>query len=382
MNYDIIVVGAGPVGCYTAKLIAEKGFSVALIEEHPEIGYPVHCTGLVSSRVVELTNSKKAVIKEFRSAKIHSATKELFIEAPKSRAFVLDRARFDKLLAKGALDKGVDLLLHTKVINAERMHDGTASVKILKDGKKEDLKCNILIGADGANSTVAKAFLLSRAKELLCGINAEIAFDKEQDYIDIFVTKNLAPNFFAWLIPLNSFAKIGLCTRTNTYLCFKKFLKLLNSEKLISFNAGIIPFGLAKKTYTDNVMLVGNAACHVKPLSGGGIYTGLVSAQHCAKVAISALEKGDYSAKVLKEYQKLWHSELGRELKLGLLARNVFKRLADKDFDSILANLNNSKTLALILEYGDLDYHSKIMKALLQAPQVTMLRYLLKGFFR
>ncbi|MDI6887617.1 MAG: NAD(P)/FAD-dependent oxidoreductase [Candidatus Thermoplasmatota archaeon] len=383
MSYDVAIVGASAIGCYTAKLIAEKGFSVILLEEHCEIGYPVQCAGLVSPRVIEITNAKRAILKEFKSAKIRSSNEELFVEAKDTKAVAIDRAKFDKILAKEALNKGVELLLGAKAISAKRISDRSKIyVQFLKDGKEDTLECNIFVGADGANSVVAKAFQLSRPKELLSGISAEIVFEREQDYIDIFVARNLAPDFFAWVIPLNGVAKIGLCARANTYRYFKKFLDLLNSKKLISFNAGIIPLGLAERTYTDNVMLVGNSACQVKPLSGGGIYTGLVSAQCCAEVATQALEKGCYNAKVLKEYQRLWRSELYKELKMGLIARAFFKQLKDRDFDRILSKLNNDRTLALVSEYGDIDYHSKVIKALFRSPQTaSLLMPLLKDLF-
>jgi flavin-dependent dehydrogenase len=121
-----------------------------------------------------------------------------------------------------------------------------------------------------------------------------------------------------------------------------------------------------KKTYASNVLVVGDAAAQVKPTSGGGIYTGLLCANHCSTVAIEALQKNNYTFQFLKKYHKLWSADIGRELYLGMKFRKVYKRLTDKQIDKYIEKFQNPKIKEIISKYGDIDYPSKLVKPLLK----------------
>ena len=142
-----------------------------------------------------------------------------------------------------------------------------------------------------------------------------------------------------------------------------KFFENITIEKYIG---GVIPLGFLKKTYTSNVMVVGDAAAQVKPTSGGGIYTGLLSASHCAKVAVDALQKNNFSPQFLKKYHKLWYSDLGMEFFLGLKFRKIYKNLTDAQMDKYIKKFKNPKIAEIISEYGDIDYPSKLVAPLLK----------------
>ena len=122
------------------------------------------------------------------------------------------------------------------------------------------------------------------------------------------------------------------------------------------------------------MMLVGDAAAQVKPSSGGGIYTGLLCASHCVSVGLDALEKNDFSQNVLERYHKLWTSDIGRELYLGMKFRSIFKRLSDEQLDKYIQKFQNPKITDIISEYGDIDCPSKLVKPLLKkAPSLLKL---------
>jgi flavin-dependent dehydrogenase len=104
----------------------------------------------------------------------------------------------------------------------------------------------------------------------------------------------------------------------------------------------------------------------VKPTSGGGIYPGLVCANFCSSVAIEALEKNNFSSQLLKNYHKLFTKEIGRELKMGMKFRSIFKRLSDKQFDKYITRFQNPKIVEIINNYGDIDYPSILVKHLIK----------------
>lgn len=153
---------------------------------------------------------------------------------------------------------------------------------------------------------------------------------------------------------------------------FSNFFKNKNSSpflenaEIIKHIGGVIPLGILKRTHDSNVMLVGDAAAQVKPTSGGGIYTGLLCANHCSNAALDALKKNNFTSKFLKNYHKLWFSDIGRELNLGMKFRRIFKSLSDKQFDKYIEKFNDPKITEIISKYGDIDYPSKLVKPLLK----------------
>ncbi len=387
-KYDVGIVGGGPIGGYIAGKIAEKKFKVAIFEKNKEIGKSLNCAGLVTPRIFDFLNIKKEKIiqNQMIGANIHSPSDNILtIGEDKVHALVIDRCIFDKEIINKSKDNGADLFVNNNVLSVQK----TANDIELKTSQEKDFKCKLLIGADGPFSKIRDRFAFPEPLEFLRGIGAEIInTELDSNFVEIFVGNNIAPGFFAWIIPTNKAgteARIGLCVSGDeTYspkYYFKKFLKqkntlkFLDNSKIIKHIGGIIPLGALKKTFQSNIMIVGDAAAQVKPTSGGGIYTGLLCARHCANIAIDSLEKKDFSSNMLKKYHKLWTSEIGHELNWGFKLRRIFKNLTDKQLDKYIVKFNNPEIVKIISKYGDIDYPSKLIKPLIKkAP--TLLRIL------
>ena len=413
-EYDVLVIGAGPAGLKTANAISEQGYSVVVIEEHPSIGWPVQCSGLVTPRVkhIENINDDKIILSEIFGATIYSATgKKLELTSKSPKAIVLDRLYFDRYLGKLAVKSGVELHLNTVFVNAKRENKKiiseirtTESNPLNRDWKKIKIKSKILVGADGPFSRVATVFGFSAVKEKIPGLeiettNGKVAHANNKRNVSIYLGNEYAPGFFGWTIPTDTRVKIGLCTVSEAPHKVKYYFQKLfthpgftcNSQpttnylrQATQYISGTIPIGYREKTVTDNVLLVGDAAGQVKPLSGGGIYTSLVCAQYCAETVIEALEKKDYSYQLLKNYENKWHKKFGYEFKRALRLRKIFKNLRDKDIDRIITYLNNEKKLlAMVSKIGDIDYPGKTIFTLLRVfPKAARFIYpLIKSFF-
>jgi len=378
-SYDAAVIGGGPIGGQVAKKIAEKGFNVAIFEEHKTIGEPLKCAGLVSSRVFDFCSfSKEKIIQnQIKGAHIHSPSGDILtIGGDKVHAYVIDRTKFDHKIIKSAEEKGAELYLENKVLSTQK-HNNYIE---LTTAQKHDIQCKILIGADGPHSKIRDRFSLPTPKEILKGIGVEVInISLDPDYVEIFVGKHIAPGFFSWVIPTNkegSEARIGLCISPEikeppryfleNILKNKHNLKLFNEIKIIKKTGGAIPLGSLKRTYDDNLLLVGDAAAQVKPTSGGGIYTGLLCANQCSTVASEALEIDNFSSTFLSKYHKLWSSEIGRELFLGMKFRKIFKKLNDEQINKYVKKFQNQKIIDTISNHGDIDYPSKLVKPLLK----------------
>jgi geranylgeranyl reductase family protein len=393
IEYDVAVVGGGPIGGYIAGEIAKKKFKVSIFEKNKEIGVPVNCAGLITPRVFEIIDiDKKNVIQnKIKGARIHSPLGNILtIGGDKLHALVINRSKFDKEIIKKSKKYGVEVFLDENVLSAQKIEDHIE----LKTSKNHDIKCDLLIGADGPYSKIRDRFAFPEPNEYLRGIGAEIVdTNLDPDFVEIFVGRNIAPGFFAWIIPTDKNgknARIGLCINKNAAFSPKEYFKnfienkytseFLKNTSIAGYIGGIIPLGVLKKTYESNVLVVGDAAAQVKPTSGGGVYTGLLCASHCSNVSIDALQNNNFSAQYLKRYQKLWNADIGRELNLGMKFRNIYKNFSDNQMDSYIKRFSNPKITEIITKYGDIDYPSKLVKPLLK--KIPTLLKLLPSFIK
>lgn len=378
-QYDVAVIGGGPIGGHIAKEFSGGGATVALFEEHKEIGMPLKCAGLVTSKVFDFLDflEQHVIENKVKGAHIHSPSGNvLTIGGDRVHALVIDRVQFDKEIIKTAKDSGTDLFLGNKITSFQKKKQNIE----LTTSQDSQITCSLLIGADGPHSKTREIFGLSQPTEMLKGIGAEITnTDLDPDFVEIFIGNDVAPGFFAWIIPTNdqgTTARVGLCTRPDAphppkyyfsnLFTYKHALPFLDGTHILQKTGGAVPLGVLKKTCAPNMMLVGDAAAQVKPSSGGGIYTGLLCAKHCVSVGLDALEKNDFSQNVLERYHKLWTSDIGRELYLGMKFRSIFKRLSDEQLDKYIQKFQNPKITDIISEYGDIDYPSKLVKPLLK----------------
>jgi len=378
-EYDVAAVGGGPIGGHVAKKTASQGFKVAIFEEHKQIGTPLKCAGLVTSRVFEFLDIPRELVVQntVKGTHIHSPSGHtLTIGGDKVHALVIDRPMFDKEIIKTSQDKGAELFLENKVLSAKKHGDHIE----LKTSQNNDIRCKLLIGADGPYSKTREWFNLPQPAEILKGIGMEVTnISLDPNFVEIYVGKTVAPGFFAWMIPTNKHgteARIGLCISQNSphppryYL--SNFFKnkhtspYLKNVKITKKIGGAVPLGPLKKTYASNILLVGDAAAQVKPTSGGGIYTGLLCASHCSDVAVEALNKNDFSSNFLRKYHQLWSADIGRELYLGMKLRRIFKNLSDKQLDKYIKFFQKPNIVETISKHGDIDYPSKLIKPLLK----------------
>lgn len=372
LKIDVLVVGGGPAGCFVGKLLAERGFEVTIIEEHDGVGNPACCAGVVGKGGLQELGIKPGgwVLNKLQGAIFYPPSNEpIKLTRGREEAFVIDRAAFDRELAKEAARSGATLLLKTRCVDLKLGHQ--PSVK-LKGAEKAELKARLIIGADGPTSIVArKAGLLKFARYLRCA-QVETFAELQNNTTELYFGSSLAPGFFAWLIPAGGFCRAGLCTcRGDALRKLRSFVEAhpvasrkIKQKKILTHCAGVIPEPLSRKIYTDRVMLVGDAAGHVKPLTGGGIYIGLSCARLAAEVAAAALG-GEPTAKALQGYERAVARKFGLEFELGNRVRRVFEQMPDRDLNLIFGLMMRRDIQKLVLEHADFDHHSKLVQAIL-----------------
>ncbi|WP_209619094.1 geranylgeranyl reductase family protein [Methanolobus bombayensis] len=393
-EYDVIVVGGGPIGSVAARYAAINGAKTLILEDHAFIGTPVGCTGLLSTRALsecEVEPADSCVLNSVRGAFVHPMHGDcLPIDGKKTKAYVVSRKIFDRKLAAMALEEDIDLWLKSRVTGIERSQN-EQKVSVVKNGEKQVVKTKVIIGADGVRSQVAKWSGLGNVREVLPGIQAEVPYSSDDtDFVELFVGSQV-PGFFGWTVPVNeSISRVGMAVDPNYGISAQRVLEnLLTKNKHIDSRygggkldlvMGGIPLGPLDKTYADGVMIVGDAAGQVKPTSGGGIYTGAVCAKIAGEIAARAVEQENSSASLLSEYDHQWRAKLGKELAMGMRIHRFVAGLADKELDELINSMNNPAILNTITRYGDMDHPSILIKKLLHPSKSIHMLKIFRAF--
>jgi digeranylgeranylglycerophospholipid reductase len=386
-SVDALVVGAGPAGSTAAYHLARRGISTLVLEEHDRVGQPVQCAGLVSRRVLDLAGSTSMVRTSVRGASVFGpGLGSISFRAEAPRAFVIDRGALDVHLADRAARAGAAFRTGVRFDRRLAPIDGRQRVRVVEaDGAPGEISARVVIGADGVSSAVARAYRLRRPVEILPAFEAEFPRSPgDADAVEVYLGRTFAPGLFGWWIPDGAGgARVGLAadadgTSARTY--FQRLLGHLGRRFGVelgnptAYLVSGIPIGDVPATHGPAVLLVGDAAAQVKPLSGGGIFTGMRCAEIAAGVAAAALARGDLSARALSAYERAWRAEFGEEFRRALYLRRVFARLSDPDLDALLGVLRDSELRATIVAFGDIDFPTHVVRQLLaESPSLVRL---------
>lgn len=359
----ILIIGAGPAGCYLAQNLRNFGLTPLLLEEDAEVGIPVRCAGVLGADVFEnlkLKISPESVQNVIDGAVVHYRDKSFNLFKDKV-AYVVNRESFDK-----SLSAGLEIKSKTKFLDLISTNGG-----YLVKTNQGDFLADMVIGADGPNSLVRK-YLGPSKVNFITGyqitLKGQLPFPAnliQAFFINLFYE-------FIWVVPETPDTwRIGaICPKPKKAI--EDFLKEKNLKgEVVKETGGVIPIGFFK-TAAKNIALIGDAAAQVKPLSGGGVYFGL----KCGEVLAACIKEG-----ALAKYDRRWKKLLGREIKLGLKSKAVFERLSAQNLEVLFDILK--KEAAKIEARGHFELHSTAFLSILKNPKLYRLLWpILKAFFK
>ncbi len=376
-SYDVIVVGAGPGGCYAAIQLAKCGLDVLLLDRAQEIGVPKETGEGLSKNATERLGLKLpdyCITQEIRKARVYAPNGN-YVDVP-GEGYIIEMKRFVKWLACEAASAGAKVMAKSNVYDVLKEGKRVCGVKFTHLGKDFQVKANAIVAADGVESKVAKLAGLDTSLNpalVDSGIQYEMAgIELEDSYrIDIFLGNEIAPRGYAWIFPKGpNVANVGVGIAGNysqatakDYL--DKFIaqyEWLRKGSIIEVNAGCIPVGgFLKDMVLDGLIVIGDAAHQVNPLHGGGIAEAMTAGKIAAEVLAKAKELNDYSKEVLAEYNKRWWKERGNKLKKVERARELVEKLNDEQLNKLAEVLKGEDIEQIV--HGNL---VKLMKVLVK----------------
>jgi digeranylgeranylglycerophospholipid reductase len=385
MDYDAIIIGAGPAGLLAATKIAEGGHKTLVLEEHQKIGEPDHCAGLLSSSGLQLLNLKlpdEVVQNTVSGARIHGPSgHSIFIERGRREAFVVDRRRFDSWLAEIASDAGTHIIVDSKAMEIIGSNTGLKTVRTTK----QDFDTKVVLIAEGARSVLSKnaGFPVISKRSRLPAYQYEVkGVDVEENQVEMFYGRQLAPGFFAWVIPIGEKrARIGLASKNKSKIRLDLALnhhpilseRFKGAEKVRGIGGVVLVGQPVSRLSSDGMVIIGDTAGMVKATTGGGVIIGGLTARIAGESINEALIEGNTSQKILSRYDKQCKATYYRELKTMYLAQRALTSLTDKGLDSIVQDARNMGLLDIVHREGDMDLQGRVIRSLLSNPRTFLL---------
>ncbi|CAA9589014.1 MAG: monooxygenase, FAD-binding [uncultured Truepera sp.] len=334
MNYDVIIAGASFAGLACAKVLAQRGCSVRVLERRADPGTGLHTTGILVHEAAELLELPAELYKPISQVRLYGPSLRHIELASSGYSFLAtDTPALMRHLIQDAVESGAHFTLGTAFTHGKE----TGGRVIVNRGLAS---CRLLVGADGARSRVAATFALGQNRRFLLGVEVEytgLTVDNPEAF-HCFLDQRYAPGYIGWVIPGPKVMQVGLAahhTQKPDMAAFTRHIApLLHSQRprIVGRRGGLIPVGgLAGPFCNDKVILVGDAAGTVSPLTAGGIHTALHYGNRLGELAAAYLHKnGPHPGDVLKhEYPRFQHK---------LLFRELFNRTPNWCFDAAIAS--------------------------------------------
>ena len=354
-KYDVVVVGGGPSGSMAAWEAAKGGASVCMLEKDRDIGYPVRCGEAAGeSGLKQFVDIKDSWVAErITGAKLGSPSGKLVdVEFKSETGFILNRRVFDYDLSRYAANAGAEVYTKAYVKNISTENGQVNGVVLDYLGEEKKILAKIVIGADGLTSRVGRWAGLKtqvRMKDMESAVQYSVSnVDIEANKMIMYIGRNHAPGGYIWVFPKgNKFANIGIGI-SGKYSKHKSAQKYLDEfmareypdASILTTMCGGVPCAKPmEKPIANGIMLIGDAAHQINPMTGGGIVAGMKGGWIAGQVAAEAIQNNDFSENGLINYPKRMRKDFGKNHERFYKIKEATEKLTNEELDSIAAKV-------------------------------------------
>ncbi len=344
--FDVAVIGAGPAGGSAAYYCASAGLKTIMLEEHQKVGEPVHCGECLSHVAIKrlgLDLPPEVIAAPAKGIRVYFPDKSscVFYED----GYVLEKHLFEQFLAVRAQAAGATLRTSCRVTS---MQKGNGAWEIITS--TGTVFARAVIDASGVMSVTSRLTGLNAARfKTVTGMQYTMENVPNDGFIEFFLWPRLAPEGYLWIIQKsNGSANVGIITSDapKAKTCLDQFVKEwgLEGKKSTRTFGGLIPAsGPLPKTYSDSLLLIGDAAGFTSPMFEGGTQLGLMSGKIAASVLKKAFDSGDLSAQALSRYEAAWRDEFPPYAKL-LAGKHSMYAFTDDELNQLSASIPRDLT--------------------------------------
>ncbi len=324
----MVIIGGGPAGSMAALTAARYGLDTLMVERDPVIGSPVRCAEAVDEKGLRrfFEPDPKWIAAEITSYHLVAPDgSHVKMDIDNQRGYILERIIFDRMIAEKAAVEGASVRTGVDAVAMSEFTNGSRKVSLRSDCREWDAGARVVIAADGVESRAARWAGLKTSCPLhdmeTCALVTLAGIDVDENVYYMYFTEEFAPGGYAWVFPKGyRVANVGLgisgtfAEHKTPVKYLEEFLKRYfpDSSVVSRTVGGVQSSGGIKKTFTDGLMVAGDAAHMANPITGGGIINAMLAGQFAAETAAEALKKGQAVERSLKFYQKRCDESFGR----------------------------------------------------------------------
>jgi geranylgeranyl reductase family protein len=369
IDVDVLVVGAGPGGLVAVARLARDGRRVLVCEEHPTVGDPVHCTGIVAADGFdEFQLPRASILNPLDRVRFMSPSgMPIVYSTSKPEAVVIDRGVFDRGLADAARAAGAMIATGTRVSGLTANTHGVSA----RAGERA-VRARLVILACGASYGIQRRARLGLPGQYLHTAQRELPATRLGE-VEMHFGRDIAPGGFAWAVPVlrkeGPHVRVGVMASHDAPTFFGAMMARIAGPwgietRAVAPRLKILPLAAIARTYDTRLLAVGDAAGLVKPTTGGGIYYSVLSGSLAAEVGSKALERDRLDAASLSVYETRWRARLAREFDAQLELRRLAVGMSDADIEALFELARTDGVMPLVRKTARFNEHRHLIKAL------------------
>ena len=370
IQVDALIVGAGPVGGYLAKRLANRGKSVLMVEEHAQIGRPFQCAGLVNPGSMAKVGLEKLAQTRIWGARIHGPEGTLVEigSSDRTRTWSVCRKLFDEAVVNMAIVSGAGLMLNSRPVETQVLGDRVETT-IESDSGTIQVSSRVLLGADGAHSWTRRYHRMGRVREMMIGFQIDVTgYAHSEGKLDMYTGRTVAPGFFAWAIPTGTTTRIGTFSRPdllegrssedtlNSLLNHHLWRERFSGCSEVGRYCGPVPAKPVRRPSRGRVMLFGDAAGLCKPTTGGGIGPGFDHVDALVGHISEVIESDEINEKSSDKICIDAIKPIAKKHDRARALRDAFlTSTTDEELEAIFKVWAKPEVIALIQKYGEIE---------------------------